>query len=719
MSDSSAPLDPSAFAQHAAFVRRLARRLESDEAAAEDLAQETWLAAVMRPQAAEGLRAWLASVLRNKSTERRRREGIRAPGPTSAADATADREPEADTAELVERMELQQLAVRIVLDLPEPYRDVLVRRFSREEEVAEIAARLGIPEETVRTRLRRGLERVRARMRTEVGGSSALLLASLRELTGVPAAAKTAAQVATAGSFALPLTLTLLMKKLIVACAIAAVAAGVLWSLLADPRGRNDEVAAVLEQEPDELASIEEPDLAVPQSETTQRLASASEAEAAPEESPESEPAEDGKMGEVVLRIEDAYGAPISQAKLHATSWSAKEEPNASVSWMGGEARGYMGESGADGVVKLRYQREYDWSDVGLRTLATVGFTVTHPDYRPHEQHRLDVSEGETVIVLERGSFLIVSGWLGSPDRIVSDVTPHLTFGARVGPDDWLPIRDGRPSCSRIPEGSHAVYLSHVDGDGRTWFSAVEPFTIAKDEQKELALELVPSRVLRGALDAAVPRPVEDGEVELNLYVDTGSRGAEMLRTYRAEIAVDGTFELRDLPPGRGEMIGICRGWASKQVLAPMPADLGEPLASGAEAPEPRRQHQHVEADAETFELRMEPTGTVEVTLVDPSGAPVEGAFLQSSPNVHWEIGYAAIFMDRSPGAKTDAEGVAVLENLPAGASTPVQVNTNGRFRLPCRREGDEGSRDLSFRPRSGETIQERVQMEHLEERDD
>ncbi|MEM1453153.1 MAG: RNA polymerase sigma factor [Planctomycetota bacterium] len=711
MPESSAPLDPASFAQHAAFVRRLARRLESDEAAAEDLAQETWLAAVMRPQVAEGLRAWLASVLRNKSTERRRREGVRSPSPTSAADAAIDREPEVDTADLVERMELQQLAVRAVLELPEPYRDVLVRRFSRGEEVAEIAAHLGVPEDTVRTRLRRGLDRLRARLRTEMGGSSALLLVGLQKLTGTSAiTANVAAPTAAAlGASALPLTLALVMKKLLVACGLAAAAALLLWTLVADGRERDDRIAAMPEREAEQLAPVDQPELASPTIERTERLASVDEDEGAAEEPQQAEPAAESKMGEVVMRVEDAFGVPIAQAKLHAISWSSREEPQSSISWFGDEEDGYMGESGTDGVVTLRYRREYDWSDEGLRTLATVGFTVTHPDYRPHKQYRLDVSEGETVIVLERGSFLVVSGWLGSEDRVVTDVVPHMTFGANVGPDDWLPVRDGRPSCGRIPDGSHAIYLSHVDDEGRSWFSEVTPFSIDENEQKELSMELVPARLLRGALDEAVPRPIEKGEVELNLYVDTGHPGSEMLRTYRVEVAEDGTFELRDLPPGRGEMIGICSGWASRQVLA---------VSDDPNATE-KRQHQHVEADAETFELLMEPTGTVELTLVDPTGSPVEGAFIQCSPNVHWAIGYANIFMGRNPVGRTNAEGVAVIEDLPGGAATPVSVNTNGRFRLPCRTPGDESTRSISFKVVSGETTEMRVQMDAPEQRDD
>ena len=77
-------LPPSVLAallSHAEFVRRLARSLLHDEAAAEDVVQETYLAALVRPPRVTGeatARAWLARVVRNLSSEvgrRRQQEG--------------------------------------------------------------------------------------------------------------------------------------------------------------------------------------------------------------------------------------------------------------------------------------------------------------------------------------------------------------------------------------------------------------------------------------------------------------------------------------------------------------------------------------------------------------------------------------------------------------------------------------------------------------------
>src|SRR5437762_1726924 len=66
MSDAPAPVPFEALLRHRAWVRRLARRLVSDASAADDVEQETWLAALRRPPPEDrSTRGWLAAVARN------------------------------------------------------------------------------------------------------------------------------------------------------------------------------------------------------------------------------------------------------------------------------------------------------------------------------------------------------------------------------------------------------------------------------------------------------------------------------------------------------------------------------------------------------------------------------------------------------------------------------------------------------------------------------
>lgn len=66
MTQSPSSISPEQLLAHADWVRALARALVADPAGADDLVQETWLAALDRPPAhAQDLRAWLGTVLRN------------------------------------------------------------------------------------------------------------------------------------------------------------------------------------------------------------------------------------------------------------------------------------------------------------------------------------------------------------------------------------------------------------------------------------------------------------------------------------------------------------------------------------------------------------------------------------------------------------------------------------------------------------------------------
>ena len=149
------------------FVRRLARSLARDEARADDLVQETWLAALERtpPRDRSGLRAWLARVVRNRAAmglrgadRRKQRE---------RASARPERTP--TTLEILERVELHERLVSSVLRLSEAQRDVVLRRYFAGESVQEIAAALGVPAATVSSRLRRGLICLRRELGVRLG----------------------------------------------------------------------------------------------------------------------------------------------------------------------------------------------------------------------------------------------------------------------------------------------------------------------------------------------------------------------------------------------------------------------------------------------------------------------------------------------------------------------------------------------------------------------
>jgi RNA polymerase sigma-70 factor (ECF subfamily) len=164
MSGHAVPIE--ALLAHRAWVRGLARSLVHDESRADDLEQQAWLAALEGPPAREeSARAWFATVLRRAAArafrgERRRDARERSTARPEAVSAGTDL---AAHAEIIERV------VRAVLDLEEPYRSTVLLRYFEGLEAADIARRTGTPLETVRSRLRRALERLRERLDDEHG----------------------------------------------------------------------------------------------------------------------------------------------------------------------------------------------------------------------------------------------------------------------------------------------------------------------------------------------------------------------------------------------------------------------------------------------------------------------------------------------------------------------------------------------------------------------
>ena len=156
---------------HAPWARALARELVLDQARADDVVQQAWLAACERPPTpGPGLRVWLARRIRNVARNQRRADARRAQHEELAAAPERSNEP--PVSDVVSEFEAQQLVAQALLDLDEPYRETLLRRWYRDEKPAAIASAMQVPVKTVETRLARGLERLRAELTARKGGTS-------------------------------------------------------------------------------------------------------------------------------------------------------------------------------------------------------------------------------------------------------------------------------------------------------------------------------------------------------------------------------------------------------------------------------------------------------------------------------------------------------------------------------------------------------------------
>ena len=220
---SGAPMDrtsdPAWLLADQRWLAALARSLVHDEQAAEDVVQETRLRAWRKPPGdLTHAGAFLRRIARNFALHMLRGEARRERREREAAAPEA--QPASD--ELVARVEMQRAVADAVLALAEPYRSVVLLRFFERLPPREIAERMQAPVDTVRTRLKRALEQLRARLDRDFGARDAwagLLIPWFGGAKGLAAGAAATGGVVTMSAGA----------KLAVAAALVAAAGVATW----------------------------------------------------------------------------------------------------------------------------------------------------------------------------------------------------------------------------------------------------------------------------------------------------------------------------------------------------------------------------------------------------------------------------------------------------------------------------------------------------------
>lgn len=237
---------------------RLASHLTRDVAAAEDLLQDTFLAAIESADRFEGKRSvtpWLAGILTNRAKSERRRSR-RSPDLGADGDQVSGTEPQ--PADGVADRELSDTARNAIERLREPFREPTLLRLVHGMEPAEIALVLDRSPATVRSQIHRGLEM--ARRALPAGLATALAATAMTATRGLAAirteviaagarltAAKAAAGAAAATGAGITVLGIVMSKQTVVLTALVAVCAtvlGVAWWPGEDDTPRTDHVAA-------------------------------------------------------------------------------------------------------------------------------------------------------------------------------------------------------------------------------------------------------------------------------------------------------------------------------------------------------------------------------------------------------------------------------------------------------------------------------------------
>lgn len=189
-------LEPEELLRHTGWMTTLARGLVLDEGTAEDVVQQAFVEVIERaPDRPRSPGAWLSAVVRNLARRDHRSSVRRLRRETAAA-----RREGTTPIDVVERAELHRLVVDRVLALPEPYREAVLLRYFEDLSVADVAVRQDVPLPTVRSRLQRGLDRLRRELDALHGGDRARWLPALATMAGLQAVGVSSSASAAVGS---------------------------------------------------------------------------------------------------------------------------------------------------------------------------------------------------------------------------------------------------------------------------------------------------------------------------------------------------------------------------------------------------------------------------------------------------------------------------------------------------------------------------------------
>ncbi|HTU26000.1 MAG TPA: M56 family metallopeptidase, partial [Pirellulales bacterium] len=310
---------------------------------------------------------------------------------------------------------------------------------------------------------------------------------------------------------------------------------------------------------------------------------------------------------------------------------------------------------------------------------------VDHPDYAETTQNDVSVTPEEldkvATVVLQKGARVEVTPLQGGQplpaDWVRAQWSGPATRGAKVN-------ADGRLELPRLVAGTQLLRLAYVPEQGPLLISDVETLKLTNGERREVKIEVKPAARVAGRLDPAVPRPVKNGRVVASIIEKREGDWAGLHWAATATTDVDGTFVFEDLPRGDLQVIALCDGFIAK---------AGIPPAFAGESADPTSpQVFHLSEAENEIVVKMVPSASCRVRVLDPDGNPLAGAMCTVWPGVHWWDGGSQVYCapgwstaealrNPKPGpgliesrkgyeklftTTTDAEGIAIIKDLPA-----------------------------------------------------
>ncbi|HEX5052656.1 MAG TPA: hypothetical protein VFZ65_12845 [Planctomycetota bacterium] len=390
------------------------------------------------------------------------------------------------------------------------------------------------------------------------------------------------------------------------------------------------------------------------------------------------EPADLEARDWLTVRVIDAYHEPIPTAKVRILGLRKQGDAGAWYGMRGGET---TASTDAEGRARIDYTR---WVDIDGKA-DHVDLAVSHPDFIAFRDSSFELRAEECTVQLQKGATVRLWAWYRTRSLVVRDIEISMDWQSKLGNGGWQRDPDGSCSTTRLSPGPHFVAVKHTSQELGSLASRFVLFVLGEQRLLDVDVELRPLVTLRGRLDPAVPRPIVDGHVWVNLHTIQGA--VSQSDDYEAAVAADGTFTVPGLREGPGQVIAWCRGWVSRRIVPRTFADLAQTVPDEATAEdrqsmlEQAQAYEHIAqpiADSSTQDLvvAMERTGILEVCVTDEQGGALPGVRIETWPNVQWRGVGSTVFPWGTWHADSDAKGVARVADLPPDDSLFLGVQS-------------------------------------------
>ena len=343
----------------------------------------------------------------------------------------------------------------------------------------------------------------------------------------------------------------------------------------------------------------------------------------------------------LLIEVVDEQGVVVPNAWLTPIGLRSVESPPQYYLW----PRDNVGDpvvqsTDLEGTATIVYPRKYghpgQWN-----TTAKIMLSVRHPDFNSCKVE-IDVFAERGIVNMTSGPELAFSAVNDDGDEVTG--FGAITAGRRHAPM-WRSDEVGVLRSRGVPTGARPTMLVLPSEDGRHLFSKVLPLRVRIGQSLRLRHIVLSHGIrIRGRLSDNVPRQLKLVEWIAWCLPKPGASENDIANPSltwgdTVPIADDGSFEFPSLPTsGKIQFVAICRGWVIQdrgKRVPPGGFKKGRLVSVKDLKPRDRR--------VDNLVLAMEPTGSLEVTVIQPDGSPLPGADVSTSPYMGLEMSGAAI----------------------------------------------------------------------------